>query len=99
MKHYSKTKRIPLEYATKEEIITSIEAHVFPTNIRTVMESSIYWNRCHSVMAEMFRLCDVMTANLQVEGMPHDPEKRKQWQSASRKWEKANRKLNKLQGT
>jgi hypothetical protein len=80
MSNYAKTKRIPLESATKEEIIAAVDSSFVFANIeRQKMESAIYWHRCHSLLAEMHRLCDVMSENCQRDDKPHCPKRRERW--------------------
>ena len=90
-------KPIPLESATKDEIIAAIrEEYAFP-DVRRRLEKAIYHIRCQKLLTEMREACEGMEANAQNAGMPIDWEKiakRNQWQ---KKWDTANKALSKLQ--
>lgn len=61
MSNYAKTKRIPLEKATKEELIAGIKA-VWSIDAVEQAEKAIYWARQQSLLDKMHALTDKLDA-------------------------------------
>lgn len=97
MNNYAETKRIPLEHATKEELITGLLS-IMTFDPREQAEKAIYRAREDYLIKEMMRLSDVMSKNLQIKGKPTCIKRRERWNSASRRWSRIYTQLQELQG-
>lgn len=89
MKDYSKTRRIPLEDATKEELIIAIKSLMMFDAVKNA-ESAVFRAREDMLLRKMGEICDELEVS-------------KDKPIAYRlgfhlKWDKVNRELSKLQG-
>ncbi|MEK0448765.1 MAG: hypothetical protein RL088_1033 [Verrucomicrobiota bacterium] len=88
---------IPLESATKAELIEAIKLRLWLRGQREDFERDLHSVRCRRLLAEMKAACDDMDANQQTgEGM--DWSKHARWAKANDRWNRANNELSKLQG-
>lgn len=87
--------RIPLQSATKDELIEAIKSELPFGNHIDRIEMHIYYSRCQSLIESMRQATDEMDRNRQ-SGLFNE-HKRQRWNSAMRKWNKANAALEKLQ--
>lgn len=90
MKDYSKTRRIPLEAATKEELIVAIKSLMMFDAVKHA-ESAVYRAREDLLLRKMDEICDELAVS---------KEKSIEYRlSLHAKWDKVYRQLSKLQGT
>ena len=87
--------RIPLESATKDEIIAAIRAELpFGEHIDRI-QMHIYYDRCEGLIRTMSEATEQMARNRQ--SSPFNEAKRKRFNAAFRKWSKANASIQILQ--
>lgn len=92
MKDYSKTRRIPLEAATKEELIVAIKSLMMFDAVKNA-ESAVYRAREDMLLRKMGEICTEIDDSL-TKSKPITYRL-----SLHEKFDKVNRELNKLQGT
>ena len=80
---------IPVEDATREEIIAALGSVFLWADQKRNFEKQLYWNRCNALLSEMKAAMD--------EAEIHQGKDREKWWAAHKKWEKAHNKLRKLQ--
>lgn len=96
MSDYAERKRIPLEKATKEELIAAIEKLTI-FGQRDKAEREIYFLRVDRLLAEMQRCRELMVENLQ-KGASFNSLRHKRWTDAYDRFQKINNELAKLHG-
>lgn len=89
MKDYSKTRRIPLEAATKEELIVAIKSLMMFDAVKN-SEKAVYQARIDMLLRKMHEICDTID---------NSKDKSIEYRlSLHEKFDKVNRELSKLQG-
>lgn len=89
MKDYFKTKRIPLEAATKEELIVAIKSLMMFDAVKN-SERAVYQARIDMLLRKMHEICDTID---------NSKDKTIYYRlSLHEKFDKVNRELSKLQG-
>jgi hypothetical protein len=89
---------IPLESATKAELIEALKLRLWLRGQREDFERDLHSARCKRLLADMKAACDEMDANRQT-GEVMDWSKHARWSKANERWNRANNELSKLQGT
>lgn len=83
-------KSIPIEEATKAEIIAALGKTFLFADQKKNFERELYWIRCDALLSEMSAAMD--------EAASHQGKDRQKWWAAHLRWTKANDKLRILQG-
>lgn len=91
--------RIPIESATKAEIIEAIRATtVYWEELKARIENHLYHAKCSALLAELHRLNAESEKWQQIPGQPFDQSRRAQWLEIHDQWDRVNKQLSKLQG-
>ncbi len=89
--------RIPLEDATKEELIAVIRDRIiFTTGIEQIERQICYRRQCR-LLDQVRPLVAELDVHSHKEGEPFNPEKRRRWLACMEKIDALNRRLNILQ--
>lgn len=87
---------IPLEKATREELLKAVLSEFPLSNVRERMEKAVFWNRINALQAEARKLIDALEDARHQPGEAFNPSKRERFTYLMEKLELINRRQDRM---